>query len=57
MTTVADPGTVLIGRVADIVAMPGDPIADIARTAEVDFVMRSGHLHRIPRDSSAAPHR
>jgi imidazolonepropionase-like amidohydrolase len=57
MTTVADPGTVLSGRVANIVAMPGDPIADIARTAEVDFVMRSGHLHRIPRDSSAAPHR
>lgn len=38
------------GRVADIVAMPGDPIADIGRTAEVDFVMRSGQLHRIPDD-------
>jgi imidazolonepropionase-like amidohydrolase len=52
-----DIGVLEPGRVADIVAMPGDPIADIGRTAEVDFVMRSGHLHRIPDDSSAAAHR
>jgi tryptophan 2-monooxygenase len=52
-----DIGVLEPGRVADIVAMPGDPIADIGRTAEVDFVMRSGHLHRIPDHSSAAPQR
>jgi tryptophan 2-monooxygenase len=48
-----DIGVLEPGRVADIVAMPGDPIADIARTADVDFVMRSGHLHRIPDDSQS----
>jgi imidazolonepropionase-like amidohydrolase len=52
-----DIGVLEPGRVADIVAMPGDPIADIGRTAEVDFVMRSGHLHRKPDHSSAAPQR
>jgi imidazolonepropionase-like amidohydrolase len=48
-----DIGILEPGRATDIVAMPGDPIADIGRTAEVDFVMRSGQLHRIPDDSSA----
>jgi adenine deaminase len=48
-----DIGVLEPGRAADIVAMRGDPIADISHTAEVDFVMRSGHLHRIPDDSSA----
>jgi imidazolonepropionase-like amidohydrolase len=52
-----DIGVLEPGRVADIVAMPGDPIADIGHTAEVDFVMRSGHLHRIPDNSSTPPHR
>jgi hypothetical protein len=52
-----DIGVLEPGRVADIVAMPGDPIDDIGRTADVDFVMRSGHLHRRPDDSSARPHR
>jgi hypothetical protein len=28
------------GKLADIVAMPGDPIADISATASVDFVMK-----------------
>jgi hypothetical protein len=51
-----DIGVLEPGRVADFVAMPGDPIADIGRTAEVDSVMRSGNLHRIPGDSSAPPH-
>ena len=34
------------GRQADIVAMPGDPLADIAATASVDFVMRAGRIYR-----------
>ncbi len=29
------------GKLADIVAMPGDPIADISVTAKVDFVMKN----------------
>lgn len=41
-----DLGVLAVGRHADIVAMPGDPIADISATAQVDFVMKSGVVHR-----------
>lgn len=33
-------------KLADIVAMPGDPIADISATAKVDFVMKDGIVYR-----------
>jgi imidazolonepropionase-like amidohydrolase len=36
------------GACADIVAMPGDPVQDIAVTAQVDFVMRAGVIFRRP---------
>jgi len=39
-------GVVAPGKQADIVAMPGDPVADIAVTANVDFVMRAGRIYR-----------
>jgi imidazolonepropionase-like amidohydrolase len=35
------------GKLADIVAMLGDPIADIGATATVDFVMKDGQ-QRLP---------
>ncbi|MGH7104883.1 MAG: amidohydrolase family protein [Acetobacteraceae bacterium] len=41
-----DIGVLAAGKHADIVAMPGDPIADIGATAKVDFVMKSGKLYR-----------
>jgi len=41
-----DIGVLEVGRQADIVAMPGDPLADIAATAQVDFVMRGGRIYR-----------
>lgn len=41
-----DIGVIEPGRQADIVAMPGDPVADIAATANVDFVMRAGRIYR-----------
>jgi imidazolonepropionase-like amidohydrolase len=47
-----DLGVLAPGKLADIVAMPGDPIADIGATANVDFVMKGGVVHRAP--SSAA---
>lgn len=34
------------GKQANIVAMVGDPIADIAATAKVDFVMKAGRIYR-----------
>jgi imidazolonepropionase-like amidohydrolase len=42
----SDIGVLAIGKQADIVAMTGDPIADIAVTANVDFVMKSGRIYR-----------
>ncbi|MGE5293594.1 MAG: amidohydrolase family protein, partial [Solirubrobacterales bacterium] len=44
----SDLGVLAPGKLADIVAMPGDPIADIAATAKVDFVMKDGVVYRAP---------
>lgn len=41
-----DLGVLAPGNLADIVAMPGDPIADIGATAKVDFVMKDGVVFR-----------
>ena len=37
-------GTLESGKIADIVAVPGDPLADITRTREVFFVMKDGKV-------------
>lgn len=42
----ADLGVIAPGKLADIVAMPGDPHADIAATTKVDFVMKDGAVYR-----------
>jgi imidazolonepropionase-like amidohydrolase len=41
-----DLGVLSAGKQADIVAMPGDPLEDIAATAKVDFVMKAGRVYR-----------
>jgi imidazolonepropionase-like amidohydrolase len=41
-----DIGVLAPGKQADIVAMAGDPITDIAATDKVDFVMRAGRIYR-----------
>jgi imidazolonepropionase-like amidohydrolase len=41
-----DIGVLASGKQADVVAMAGDPIADIAATEKVDFVMRAGRVWR-----------
>jgi imidazolonepropionase-like amidohydrolase len=43
-------GVLRPGACADIVAMPGNPLDDIAATAGVTFVMRSGNVHRQPEE-------
>ncbi len=48
-----DLGVLRTGACADIVAMRGNPLEDVAVTADVDFVMRSGTLHRRPGETSA----
>jgi hypothetical protein len=41
-----DIGVLAPGKQADIVAMAGDPVADIAATEKVDFVMKAGRVYR-----------
>jgi imidazolonepropionase-like amidohydrolase len=36
-------GTVEVGKLADIVAVQGDPLADVSRLEHVMFVMKDGH--------------
>ena len=39
-------GTLEKGKRADIVAMPGDPTADITATEHISFVMKDGKIIR-----------
>ncbi|MRH30140.1 amidohydrolase family protein [Microbacterium sp. SYP-A9085] len=52
----ADIGALRPGACADIVAMPGNPLDDIATTERVDFVMRAGRIFRRPGDGTGHPH-
>jgi len=48
---VEDQGRIAPGMRADIVAMPGDPLADINVVMNVDFVMKDGAVVRQPGDT------
>jgi len=41
-------GTIEPGKLADIVAVPGDPLSDISAMEKVDFVMKGGAVQRKP---------
>jgi imidazolonepropionase-like amidohydrolase len=41
-------GTIEAGKLADIVAVPGDPLADVELMGRVDFVMKAGVIHKAP---------
>ena len=41
-------GTIEPGKLADIVAVPGDPLADVTTMEKVDFVMKAGVVYRKP---------
>src|SRR5690606_36340882 len=43
-------GTIARGMRADVIAMPGDPVADIAAVLGVDFVMKDGKVERATAD-------
>src|SRR5438067_3113487 len=49
---VEDRGRLAPGLLADVIAVPGDPLADIAVTETVRFVMKGGQVYR--NDASAA---
>jgi imidazolonepropionase-like amidohydrolase len=40
-------GTLEAGKEADVVAVPGDPLADITATERVVFVMKRGRIHKL----------
>jgi imidazolonepropionase-like amidohydrolase len=39
-------GTIEVGKLADIVAVPGDPLKDITVLNKVDFVMKGGVVYK-----------
>jgi imidazolonepropionase-like amidohydrolase len=41
-----DLGTVEAGKFADLVAVPGDPLADIKLMTNVTFVMKAGTVYK-----------
>ncbi|WP_246197500.1 amidohydrolase family protein [Pseudoxanthomonas sacheonensis] len=45
---VDDQGAIETGKRADIIAMPGDPVAEIGNVMKVDFVMKDGTVYRQP---------
>lgn len=45
---VEDCGRLRSGLLADIVAVPGDPLADMRVVERVQFVMKGGEIHRAP---------
>lgn len=47
---VDDQGVIEAGRRADIIALPGDPVADINAVMNVDFVMKDGKVYAQPTD-------
>jgi len=52
-----DIGSLEKGKYADIVAMPGDPVADITELQRIDFVMKGGKIIRndvLPRQQQTA---
>ncbi|UNK49367.1 amidohydrolase family protein [Lysobacter sp. S4-A87] len=51
---VDDQGVIEIGKRADIVAVPGNPVEDISAVMKVDFVMKDGKVYRQPGSQPAA---
>jgi cytosine/adenosine deaminase-related metal-dependent hydrolase len=48
-------GSVERGKVADLVIIDGDPLVDIAATANVRLVMQAGRVIRSPGEAPATP--
>ena len=41
-------GSIKAGKIADIIAVPGDPLTDINQMGQVNFVMKAGQIYRQP---------
>jgi len=46
-------GSLSPGKLADVIAVQGDPIEDVARLEDVSFVMKGGQVGRSPDDDSS----
>jgi imidazolonepropionase-like amidohydrolase len=44
----SDVGAIAVGRYGDLVAVAGDPLADVARLQSVAFVMKGGEIVKMP---------
>ena len=44
-----DVGAIAVGRYGDMIAVAGDPIADIAKLQNVAFVMKGGEVYKTPK--------
>ena len=42
-------GTIEPGKFADVIAVEGNPLDDIAALAQVAFVMKAGQVYKSPR--------
>jgi imidazolonepropionase-like amidohydrolase len=49
---VDDRGRLEVGLLADVIAVPGDPLTDISVTESVRFVMKGGQIYRHEEDGS-----
>ena len=52
---VEDQGVIEAGMRADIIALPGDPVADIGNVTRVDFVMKDGVVYKRPEADPSIP--
>jgi imidazolonepropionase-like amidohydrolase len=43
-----DVGSIVPGKYADIVAVKGDPLADVSLLQKIDFVMKGGEIYKSP---------
>jgi len=41
-------GSIAVGKLAELVGVPGDPLADMAVMQQVNFVMKDGVVHKRP---------
>jgi len=46
LLNVSDRGALEVGRLADIIGVPGNPLADISVTERVEFVMKGGEIFK-----------
>jgi imidazolonepropionase-like amidohydrolase len=47
-----DLGSLEAGKLADIIAVPNDPLQDVATLRRVFFVMKNGNIHRLGHQST-----